>query len=69
MIVDPPLIFPLDGLDSLLSLTHTRHGDGLDALDIRRVKAIDCLLILTLPAQCRQFSSDVHDRHDEILLG
>jgi hypothetical protein len=50
MIADLPLILSLDLHDSLLGLFHARHGTGLDTLDIRRVKAIDRLLILALSA-------------------
>ena len=69
VIVDPPLILFLDLRDSFLGLFHARHGTGLDALDIRRVKAIDRLLIFALPAQCCHFFPDVYGCHDEILLG
>jgi hypothetical protein len=69
MIVDPPLILALDGLDAFLSLTHAWHGNRLDALDIRRVEAIDRLLIFTLLTQCCHFLPDVYCRHNEILLG
>jgi hypothetical protein len=68
MVVDPPLILLLDGLDARLGLTHAWHRNGFNALDIRRVKAIDRLLVLPLLAQSGHFFSNVHGRHDKILL-
>jgi hypothetical protein len=64
VVIYPPLILAFDFRDSPLGLFHTRHSDGFDALDIRRVESIDRLLIFTLFAQVNQFLADLHCRHD-----
>jgi len=68
MVVGPPLVLSLDGLNSSLGLIHARHGTGLDTFDNGGVEAIDRFLVFPLPAQCRHFLPNFGGCHDDFFL-